>query len=110
VVFGEGELPATLPEDFPLPPGSVVGSTMVDTGAGLTEVVMRVTMDPADAADFFDSRLGDSGLHVERFAGEGAGWRMEFSDEAASGTIEISPATAAISQIVVRYLSAPPLL
>lgn len=103
VVFGEGELPATLPAGFPLPAGSVVGSTMIDTSSGLTEAVVRASAEPGDVADFFSSHLGDAGLEIDYSAAAGDGWRIEFSDGGADGSIEISVASPTISQMVIRY-------
>ena len=42
VVFGEGELPETIPGEFSLPTGSAIGSTMVVTKTGFTEVIVRI--------------------------------------------------------------------
>ena len=32
VVFGEGEMPPAFPEDFPIPPNAVIGSTLDQPG------------------------------------------------------------------------------
>lgn len=103
VVFGEGELPATFPENFPLPAGSVVGSTMVVARSGLTEVLVRADMEPGAVASFFDESLGGAGLTIGSSAADGDGWRIEFSDGSAKGTIEISVVAPAISEMVIRY-------
>jgi len=102
VAFGEGELPATLPEGFPLPPGSVVGSTLV-TATGLTEVLVRVDGTPDDVAGSLDASLDDAGFTVRSVVVDGDGWFIEFSDDSARGTIEIMALTPVVSQIVISY-------
>lgn len=42
VTFGEGEIPDSVPDDFPVPEGAVVGTTLVDRVNNRTE--FRLTM------------------------------------------------------------------
>jgi len=103
VVFGQGELPATIPAGFPLPDGSAIGSTMVVTKTGLTEVVIRVGSELGAAADYFNQALSQAGFTVDKSEADGERWLIEFSDASARGTIEISKAASGISDAVVRY-------
>ena len=103
VVFGSGELPETIPAEFPLPAGSSIGSTMVVGSSGFTEVVTRVSADPGITAQFFDQALVQAGFSVDSSAAEESMWIIEFSRNGARGTIDISEATPGISQAVIRY-------
>ncbi len=103
VVFGEGVLPATIPDGFPLPSGSAVGSTMVVTKTGFTEVVMRISAEMGITAEFFSQGLGQNGFTVDRSEADGDRWAIEFSKDSEKGTISISEPLAGISQAVLRY-------
>ena len=102
VVFGQGVMPETIPESFPLPAGSSVGSTMVIKD-GLTEVVVRVNAAQGITAEFFNQGLAQAGFTVDRSEVSDSDWIIEFSDDAAKGTLDISEPVEGISQVVLRY-------
>lgn len=103
VVFDSGVLPETVPESFPLPAGSAIGSTMVVTNTGFTEVIIRVAAELGVTAQFFEQGLEQNGFVVDN-SGEGDGhWDIEFNLDGVKGTIDITEPQDAISQAVVRY-------
>ena len=102
VVFGQGVLPDTIPEGFPLPAGSAVGSTMV-INEGLTEVVIRINAEQGSVAEFFNQGLPNGGFTVDRSEAVDKAWVIEFSDDAAKGTLDITEPQQGISQAVLRY-------
>ena len=103
VIFGSGDLPETIPAEFPLPSGSVVGTTMVVASTGFTEVIVRVNADSGTVAEFFDQELLQAGFNVTGSSDEGDVRLFEFSQASAKGTIDISEPQPGISQAVVRY-------
>ena len=103
VVFGEGELPETIPGEFSLPTGSAIGSTMVVTKTGFTEVIVRISAEPGISAEFFNQSLAAGGFAVDRSEADGAGWAIEFSLGSAKGTIDLTEPVQGITQAVVRY-------
>lgn len=104
MVFGEGVMPDTIPAAFPLPQGSSIGTTMVVPKTGFTEVVIRVGAEQGVAAEYFNQALSQAGFSVDKSAADDNGhWLIEYSDESARGTIDISRATDGVSQAVVRY-------
>lgn len=103
IVFGDGVLPESIPEDFPLPTGSAIGSTMVVTKTGFTEVIVRISAELGITAEFFNQGLGQSGFTVDSSEADGDNWAIEFSDESSKGTIDISEPLDGISQAVLRY-------
>jgi hypothetical protein len=103
VVFGQGELPDTMPAGFPLPQGSSIGSTMVVPKTGFTEVVVRVGAEQGVTAEYFNEALSQAGFTVDQSAADGEHWLIEFSDDSAKGTIDISTAVQGVAQAVVRY-------
>jgi hypothetical protein len=103
VVFGSGELPETIPDEFPLPAGSAIGSTMVITSTGFTEVIVRMSAEQDLAVSFFDQELPKAGFTVDSSADDGGTWLIEFSFDGVKGTIEITEPVDGISQAVIRY-------
>lgn len=103
VVFGQGEMPDTVPAEFPMPTGSVIGSTMVVTKTGFTEVVARVSAEQGITVEYFNQALPQAGFTVEKSEADGADWLIEFSGSEAKGTIDVSTPQESISQVVIRY-------
>jgi hypothetical protein len=103
IVFGEGEMPATIPAEFPLPTGSAIGSTMVVTTTGFTEMVVRISADQGVTAEYFNESLKQSGFTVDVSEANQDAWLIEFTYQDTHGTIDISTPTAGISQAVIRY-------
>ncbi|MEA2002947.1 MAG: hypothetical protein U9N84_13815 [Actinomycetota bacterium] len=103
IVFGSGELPNTIPANFPLPVGSAIGSTMLVTKTGFTEVAVRVSAEVGVTAQFFDQALSAAGFVIDSSAADGDGWLIEFSVDGTKGSIEITQPLGGVSQAVVRY-------
>jgi hypothetical protein len=103
IVFGDGVLPDTIPDGFPLPNGSAIGSTMVVGQTGFTEVVVRVSAEQGITAEFFSQGLNQNGFTVDRSEAEGENWVIEFSTDTSKGTIDVSEPVEGISQAIVRY-------
>lgn len=103
VVFGSGVVPETLPDSFPMPAGSSVGSTMVVTDTGFTEVIIRVNAELGITTQFFEQNLELAGFEVDGSAADTGSWLIEFNLDGVKGTIDISEPQEAISQAVVRY-------
>ena len=103
VIFDEGELPETIPDGFPLPQGSAVGSTMVVTKTGFTEFVVRISAELGITAEYFNQALPQGDFSVDRSEAVDGGWDIEFSKGEAKGTIDLTEPVPGISQAVVRY-------
>ncbi len=102
VVFGAGEIPESIPDDFPLPDGAVIGSTLVDGINTRTEFEMRVLSDQADVAQFFTVNLVNSGYVVDDSRLENGRWTIDFRRNALRGNITITVPAQGVSQIVVE--------
>jgi hypothetical protein len=104
VVFGSGELPETLPDNLPVPQGSVVGTTMVVTKTGVTEVVLRINAGLDLSVQFFDQGLAQAGFSVaSSLADDSDVWLIEYSDSSAKGTILFTESVEGITDAVVRH-------
>ncbi|MDJ0663271.1 MAG: hypothetical protein QNJ75_01845 [Acidimicrobiia bacterium] len=103
VVFGEGSLPETIPDGFPLPAGSAVGSTMVVNKTGFTEAIVRISAELGISAEFFNQSLAQGGFAVVSSEATDDGWLIVFTMDSARGTIDLTEPMQGISQAVVRY-------
>jgi len=106
VVFGSGSVPETMPTEFPIPEGAVIGSTLIDRNRDLTEMIVRVPADIEALTDFYDTNLPGRGFTVDSSAKEGAGWKLEFSSPAGAGAVEITIGGQGLSQALVTFTAA----
>jgi len=102
VVFGSGSLPETVPDDFPIPGGAVIGTTLVDTVNERTEVIIVLPADPEAVVLYFEEALPEAGYEVRESGPEGASHRIGFTGEGITGEIlvgvgSLSTATAFIT-------------
>jgi len=102
VVFGEGEIPASVPDDLPVPPGAVVGSTMVDRVNHRTEFALTLAQEADAVVQYYTVNLVSSGFVVDSSAGDPLGtWRIEFSRGEVRGDIVIQPGGSGLAAVVV---------
>jgi hypothetical protein len=102
VSFGEGDVPDSVPSDFPIPAGAVIGSTMIDRVNNRTEFAIRVRTDVESLVQFYTVELVGAGYIVERSADGGAGiWEISFSRSDLLGTIAMTSPALGASQAVV---------
>lgn len=79
VTFGEGEIPESVPDDFPIPGDAVIGTTMVDRTNNRTEFRLTMRSDPTSAVQFFQVGLVNQGYIVGSSDGNQVQWAIEFS-------------------------------
>lgn len=104
VEFTDGELPESLPDDFPIPVGAVVGTGMVNRTSGEVEAIVRIPAGVPAVAEFFDVNLANRGFSVSSSeASNGEGWSIAFERDGGTGSIDVSPVGEQISQSVIRY-------
>ncbi len=106
VSFGEGSVPDQFPEDFPLPPGAVIGSTLVDGRNVKTEMELRVRQEMADVAQFFTVNLVSNGFVIDDSSQDGTRWTLEFRRDRLTGSLVITSPSAGVSQAVVTLNTA----
>ena len=107
VVFGRGELPSTVPADFPIPEQAVVGATLVDTSRGLTEVILTYPADVPAIVEFYETNLQAFGYALDESTGTDANWTIDFSKDGLTGTITVSTAGPGLAQGSLRIVTAP---
>lgn len=78
IEFGEGEIPDSVPDDFPVPSNAVVGNTLVDHLNNKTEFRLTIRSDLDSAVQFFSVGLVNRGYVVEQSSGGAATWELTF--------------------------------
>jgi hypothetical protein len=102
VEFGEGEIPETVPDDFPIPPEAVIGATLVDPARDYTEVILRVRAELGEVALYYEQNLGAKGWEVTRSEPAGERWEIEFTrSDDPDGSVELSVGATGVTQAVV---------
>ncbi|WKZ83346.1 MAG: hypothetical protein QY307_03650 [Acidimicrobiia bacterium] len=105
VVFGEGEVPATFPDDFPIPGNSVIGLTLIDPPNHKSEMNLSTGSDFVTTVQFFTLSLVSAGYVLESSYGDELRWEIGFRRGEVVGTVVVSPQGTA-SQVAVTINTA----
>jgi hypothetical protein len=62
--FGKGEMPITVPSNFPMPQQTLISTTMIDGTRELTEVVFNIAGNIHDVKEFFTVNLPRFGYEI----------------------------------------------
>lgn len=89
VEFGEGEVPPAFPDDFPIPEGAQIGTTLIDRVNTRSEFNMTMAAVVADVAQFFSVNLVSDGYVIDSSDGTNTDWTVEFSRGDLAGSIRI---------------------
>lgn len=90
VEFGEGDIPDTFPDDFPIPPNARIGSTLIDRVNHRSEVSMTVATEMDVTVRFFTVGLVNQGFVVDSSEGDANSWTVEFSRGELTGRIVLN--------------------
>lgn len=104
LVFGNGEMPNTVPKTFPIPEQAVVGATMIDRTRGLTEVVLTFPANVPEVVTFFEANLAALGWSVDASSGNDGEWTLEYSGELGSGEVLLKTGGSGLSQGTLRII------
>jgi len=101
VVFGEGVIPASVPADFPVPEGAVVGTTLVDRMNHRTEFRLNLAEEATAVIQYYTVSLVSAGYVVDNSEGDITLWSIEFSRDTLRGSVLIQPAGNGLAAVVV---------
>lgn len=101
VTAGEGEIPGSVPDDFPVPPGVVVGTSVVDRTNHRTEFRLSTPEQLTRVVRFFTVSLVERGYVVNDLGGDATGWTIEFSRDILRGTVLVEPGEPGETTVVV---------
>ncbi len=104
LIFGRGEVPDTVPADFPIPEQAQIGATLVNRSTGLTEMVVTYPANVPDVAANYETNLEALGYTVESSSGTEAQWSITFSRDDLSGDITLSSGGASLSSGTIRLI------
>ena len=102
LVFGNGEIPETVPEGFPIPEEGRVGATMIDRVNGVTELVVVYPAQFEDVIDYFETNIPATGYAIDSSEGTQARWTISFSGPA-SGEVFVETAGSGVTQGLIRF-------
>jgi hypothetical protein len=103
VIFGSGEVPETVPADFPVPGEAVIGNTLIDEPRGRTEMVLRISAPPDAVAQYYELNLERAGYAVSSSTAADGSFDIEFSKDGLDGSVDISQAAQDVAQAVVQF-------
>jgi hypothetical protein len=104
VVFGEGTMPDTVPAEFPVPDGAVIGDTLQDTASGRTEVVIVVPADPEVIVSYYDESLPAAGFDIASSGREGATHVIIFSGNGIDGEVVIAVGSTTATTVALEVI------
>ncbi len=107
LVFGSGELPETVPSDFPFPDQAVIGTTLIDRPRGLTEFITTYPAIVPDVVAFYETNLPAAGYEIVSSEGNDGTWDLEFAKDDLTGEISVDAAGSAVSQGAIRMVQPP---
>ena len=102
LVFGNGTVPDTVPEGFPIPEEARVGATMIDRVNGVTELVVVYPAQIEDVVDYFETNLPATGYTVDSSEGTDGRWTITFSGPA-TGEVLLDNAGSGVTQGLIRF-------
>jgi hypothetical protein len=100
ITFGEGEIPSAFPDDLPVPPGAVIGSTLVDRVNHRSEYALAVPLDVTATIQFYLVELVNAGYVVETSEGTGSLWTITYSRGDLAGDLSMQPQGTGATHVV----------
>ena len=104
IVFGSGEIPQTMPDDFPLPQGLVIGSTLIDGKNGVTEVTYNIPANRSSVQLFYEQNFPIAGYTVVSSEPVEPRYVVTFEKDELSGTVTIQEGIEGVSTVTVRVI------
>jgi hypothetical protein len=89
VIFGNGSMPDSVPDSFPVPASAAVGTTLHDTDSGRTEVVLVFPAEPEAVVRYFEDNLPTAGYEITTSGAAGAAHAITFTGEGFDGELII---------------------
>jgi hypothetical protein len=104
IQFVEGEIPEQVPDDFPMPPDTVIGTSFSAPGGTYAEVVLRVRSELEDLVIYYEGNLKNHGWAVTRSEMDGDQWEMDFTrDGDPDGAIRMTLGAPGVTQAIVTF-------
>jgi hypothetical protein len=101
VVFSEGVIPDSVPDNLPIPDGAVIGTTLVDKINNRTEFRLTIQSDVTSVIRFFEVGLVNQGYVISSSDGNATEWTITFSDGELHGTVLTTPQAEGIATSVI---------
>jgi hypothetical protein len=102
--FGKGEMPITVPSNFPMPQQTLISTTMIDGTRGLTEVVFNIAGNIQDVKDFFTVNLPRFGYEITDVADRTNETTLLFVGNGIDGGISFSVVGGDVTTGVLEFV------
>ena len=104
IEFGSGEIPDSVPEDFPMLDSAVISSTLVNNDTGYTEMIVRMPAELGIAVQYYQSNLPTSGWEVtESSATSDTKWQLTATGFDTTVTIDFGVIGSQVTELVFTF-------
>lgn len=101
--FGRGELPVTVPENWPMPAQHSIGATMIDGTRVLTEVTYTAGGTADAVASFYESALPGADYEFETTEVSETEFDIEFSGNGIEGNLLLKQLAPNVTGATLRF-------
>lgn len=88
--FGSGEVPFTVPADFPIPDTGVIGTTMIDGVNGRSEMNVNIPGAVSDVVRYYETNLPALGFAITDSKGSESEWNISLTKGGVTATIRLA--------------------
>lgn len=102
VVFGRGEIPASVPENFPIPEQASIGTTLVDHIRKNTEMTVIFPADVGAVVTYYTENLPGRGFEIVSSDGSETSWVIVFAAGDLDGELRLQSGGAGLTAGTVK--------
>lgn len=106
VVFGRGEIPASVPDNFPIPSSAVIGTTLVDHVRGNTEMTVTFPADVGAVVAYYTENLPIRGYEIVSSDGSETSWVIVFATSDFGGELRFQSGGVGLTAATVKLATA----
>lgn len=102
--FGRGELPITVPANWPMPEQHAIAGTMINGAETLTEVVYTAQGNLDEILEFYESELPAADYEFTTSTTEHSRYYVDFSGNGIEGQLVLAPASGTITGATLQFV------
>ncbi|MCB1246713.1 MAG: hypothetical protein KDB69_05565 [Acidimicrobiia bacterium] len=104
--FGRGELPITVPSNWPMPEQHTIAGTMIDGSRTLTEVVYTAGGELLSVVASYERALPEAGYEFETIKESDTRYRISFEGNGIKGELALAPAGHQVTTATLTFVYA----
>lgn len=101
--FGRGEMPITVPENWPMPSQHSIGATMIDGTRVLTEVAYTAGGNVDAVIAFYESALPDAGYEIDTTKVSDTESDIAFEGNGIEGNLVLKQLAPSVTGATLRF-------